>query len=135
MNDGRGLPNVPPELYLWDTGNKHHAVEIMVNNPGLLQLIQLLMACACIKWQIEAILLHLFEQVLSQTMLAGAALKVQSLTTKKETSKAEGTSRLKTTLKSVPLPKARILLLLKTAADVDVMIRYGRPLEVVFQQL
>jgi hypothetical protein len=84
MNDGGGRLNVPPELYLRDAGNEHHAVEIMTNNTGLQQLIQLLVACACIKWQAEAFLLHLFEQALSQTTPAGAALEVQFLTTKKE---------------------------------------------------
>ncbi len=77
------------------------------------------------------------QKALSQATLAGAALEVQFINTKreKETFKAGGASRKKSHLKTVPLPKARILLRLKTAANVDVMVNDGQPLQVVIQQL
>lgn len=122
---------LPRELFIQDGSGIGHAVEIPVTDE-LKNLIKLLEALNCVKWQIEGFLRRAIEDAISRSHKSAVVNALRLLVVKQEASQAAGGRRV---LYRYPCSEGRILLLLDNAMSVSALTQGARGLTIDLQPL
>jgi len=121
----------PRELYIQDDSAILYAAEIPVTEE-IKNLIRLLEALNCVKWQIEGFLRKAIEDAISRSHKSAVVTALRLLVVKQEASQAAGGRRVPC---RYPCSEGRILLLLDNAVSVSALAQGARGLTIDLQPL